>query len=65
MFGSSTTAPLRVAAQTERPQVRFGQIEDANDVWRQRQDDVGLLRFLVMRCEQSTDHRQVAQSRRS
>ena len=33
----------RIAADAERPQVGFGEIEHADDVRRQREDDVGLL----------------------
>ena len=42
--GSSAIGASRVAADAERPQVGLGQIEHADDVRRQRQDDVGLRR---------------------
>ena len=61
--GQLARRAARVAAQPERPQIRFGQIEHADDVRRQRQDDVGLLRFLVIVGEQMADQRQVAQAR--
>ena len=37
-----------VAADAERRQIRLGQFQHANDAGRQRQDDVGLLRLLLV-----------------
>ena len=53
----------RIAADAERPQVGFGQIEHANDVRRQRQDDVGLLAVFVRVAEQAADDRECRSAR--
>ena len=62
MFGSSADpASPRITAQPEWPQVALRQVQHADDVGRQRQDDIGLLRLLVVDGEQPADQRQVAQ----
>ena len=53
----------RVVAHAERPQVVLAEIEHADDVRRQRQDDVGLLRLLAVVREEAPDDREVAQAR--
>ena len=63
MFGSSDDRRHRESRPTRNGRrSALGQIQHADDVRRQRQDDVGLLRFLVMCREQPPDHRQVAQA---
>src|SRR5262245_28137331 len=51
-----------VALEPERLEVRRRELEDAHDVRRERQDDVGLRRFLVGVGEQAPDEREVDQS---
>ena len=52
----------RIASDTERSQVRLREVEDANDVRRQREDDVGLLGLFLRMCEEPADDRQIAQA---
>src|SRR5438093_7383350 len=52
----------RIAADAERTQIRFGEVEHADDVGRQRQNDVGLLGRLLIVREQTADDRDVAET---
>ena len=58
-------AAARVAADAERAQVVYVEVEHADDPRRQHQHDVGLLASPSCCAEQPADDREVAQSRRS
>ena len=63
--GDSSSAGVLGASRPSRngAEIGFVQVQHADDVRCQREDDVSLLRFLVVLHEQTPDNRQVAQPR--
>src|SRR4029434_893723 len=60
-----TARDVAVAANAERPQILFAQIEHAHDARRQRQDDVGLEALFAGVGTETTHERQSARTMRA